>query len=297
MKKVVFWSFLILISLQVCKENDVIEAKGSFSALSYNVAGLPNGISSSQPLLYSTLISPHLNDFDIVHLQEDFCYHDSVILYNNHRSRTEDVPCIGDGLNTLTNFHIRVFESVKWNDCTGADCLSAKGFSYSKIVIEEGITIDFYNIHCNAGSSQASIEARRKNMEQFLTYMLAKSEGEAIIVMGDFNHKYTRLGDSTRVMLSLGFNDPWIELVTGGIIPDYSPNNLDNCYPLNTTVECEGVDKVFYRSTAAMKLKVIEYKYGDDPRFFYQGDDTQPLSDHSPLSVVFEYDYVENRTF
>ena len=36
---------------------NLFELKGSFSALAYNVAGLPNGISSSEPVLYSSLIT------------------------------------------------------------------------------------------------------------------------------------------------------------------------------------------------------------------------------------------------
>jgi hypothetical protein len=46
-----------------------------------------------------------------------------------------------------------------------------------------------------------------------------------------------------------------------------------------------------------MQLSVVAYKYGDDNRFYYQGDDTQPLSDHSPLALVFEFNYKENRSF
>jgi len=37
-----------------------------------------------------------------------------------------------------------------------------------------------------------------------------------------------------------------------------------------------------------MQLSVIAYKYSDDNRFYYQGNTTQPLSDDSPLTVVFE---------
>jgi hypothetical protein len=297
MQKIIYASWISIILLSACKEKEDIELSGSFSALTYNVAGLPDGISSSHPLLYSSLISPHLNAFDIVHLQEDFCYHDSIMLYNNHRQVAAALPCIGDGLTTLTNFAIRKFERVKWTNCTGADCLSLKGFSYTKIALAAGVTIDFYNIHCNAGSSQESIDARRKNIAQFLRYMLEKSTGEPIIVMGDFNHKYTRVGDSTRVMLDLGFSDPWLDLITQGVVPTMGNAPLQDCYPVNTSSTCEGVDKVFYRGTSDMQLSVVAYKYGDDNRFYYQGDDTQPLSDHSPLALVFEFNYKENRSF
>lgn len=297
MNKLLYFGLLGLILFNACKAKEVLEAKGSFSALSYNVAGLPNGISSSEPLLYSSLISPGLNDFDLVHLQEDFCYHDSIMLYNNHPVISEPLPCIGDGLATLSNFPIRSYDRVKWTDCTGADCLSLKGFTYAKIAIAAGVTIDFYNLHCNAGSDPESITARRNNLTQFLEYLLVKSEGEPVIIMGDFNVRYTRQGDSIRTLLDLGFSDPYIDLVQLGNIPALGAQALQDCYPLNTSSTCEGVDKIFYRGTDDMKLSASAYKYGDDNRFFYQNDDTQPLSDHSPLSVVFEYDYKENRSF
>ena len=43
-----------------------------FTTLSYNVAGLPQGISGSNPERYLPLISPLLNEYDVVLTQEDF---------------------------------------------------------------------------------------------------------------------------------------------------------------------------------------------------------------------------------
>ncbi|MEQ9318019.1 MAG: hypothetical protein RIF41_02630, partial [Polyangiaceae bacterium] len=48
---------------------------GTFSALSYNVAGLPQGLSGSEPEEYIPLISPLLTGYDLVLVQEDFVYH------------------------------------------------------------------------------------------------------------------------------------------------------------------------------------------------------------------------------
>jgi hypothetical protein len=45
---------------------------GEFAVLAYNVAGLPQGISSSNPKRNLPLISPLLNAYDIVFTQEDF---------------------------------------------------------------------------------------------------------------------------------------------------------------------------------------------------------------------------------
>lgn len=293
-RKYGLFAFVIFFVLSSCKQKEVDQLSGTINALCYNVAGLPAGISSSLPRRNMVLISPLLNEFDIVHVQEDFCYHDSLLLFNTHSTVTEPLPCIGDGLNTFTNYSIEAFERYKWDDCTAADCLSKKGFSYSKIALAKGVTIDFYNIHCNAGGSQESIDARRKNLAQFLNFMNKRSANEPIVIMGDFNHKYTRLGDSTRVLLELGFSDPWIDLVTNGQVPDYSQIDLDNCFPINTSIDCEGVDKVFYRGNSEMKINALSYQYGDDDRYYYQGNPNEALSDHSPLFVRLQFEFNRN---
>ena len=45
---------------------------GSFNVLTYNVAGLPEGLSSGHPETNTPLISPRLGAYDIVNVQEDF---------------------------------------------------------------------------------------------------------------------------------------------------------------------------------------------------------------------------------
>lgn len=284
-------AILLLSFFSACQDQEKLEASGTFSALCYNVAGLPQGISSSNPRRNMSLISPLLNDYDVVHVQEDFCFHDSLLLYNNHPYRTPDVPCIGDGLNTFSNFPIYSFTRVEWNDCAGFDCLSQKGFSYSKIEVSKGVTIDFYNVHCTAESTPESMAARRSNLFQLLDFIDRYSQNQAVIIMGDFNHKYTRYGDSTRVLLEKGFVDPWLTLIRENLVPAYG-SSLDNCFPVNTSPDCEDVDKVFYRSSAEMKIEALSYQYGDDMRFNFQGDVNQPLSDHSPLFVTFSYEFI-----
>lgn len=289
-QKLVFIIFLLL-SISSCKDDKIDKASGVLHLLCYNVAGLPQGISSSDPEKYMSLISPSLNDFDIVHVQEDFCYHDSLILYLDLPYQTEPTPCIGSGLNSFSKYPIKDFERVVWTDCTLADCFSLKGFSYSKIEVAKEIHIDFYNVHCNAGGSEESKAARRKNLEQLINYMQVKSPNSAIVIMGDFNNKYIREGDSIRAFLDLGFTDAWVELIRQGDVPVMNNISLDDCYPTSTSISCEGVDKLLYRSNNEMKLHAISFQYGDDERFFFEGNDTLPLSDHEPLMVQMSFEF------
>jgi hypothetical protein len=60
----------------------------SFSLLTYNVAGLPEGISASHPAKNTPLIGPLLNDYEIVEVQEDFAYHAQLIASSTHPYQT-----------------------------------------------------------------------------------------------------------------------------------------------------------------------------------------------------------------
>lgn len=285
----VFFTIAFLVS---CTDKDVA-ITGELNLLCYNVAGLPQGISSSNPEVNTSLISPLLNDFDVVHAQEDFCYHDLLILHNNHPYVTEALGCPpnGDGLTMFSRFPITNFMRFAWDDCYLADCLTPKGFSYSKIWINENHAIDFYNLHCNAGSNEEDFIARRSNIRQLINHISQKSVVNATIIMGDFNSRYTREGDTIRALLDLGFSDLWVDLIRDGDIPDYSPDKLNNCEPMMTTsVNCEAVDKVFIKSGGGIELTANFFQMGDDINFFYNGIDSLPLSDHEPIFVRIGYE-------
>ena len=53
-------------------EDEVAAESGEFSLLAYNVAGLPEELSGSSPLVNMPQIGPLLNEFDVVLLQESW---------------------------------------------------------------------------------------------------------------------------------------------------------------------------------------------------------------------------------
>ena len=65
---------IVPVSASVDAENN-----NTFSVLSLNVAGLPAILSSSDPAENTVQMSPLLNNYDIVSVQEDFAYHDDLI--------------------------------------------------------------------------------------------------------------------------------------------------------------------------------------------------------------------------
>src|SRR5437762_2688439 len=82
---------------------DTDTGSGTFSALSYNVAGLPEGISSAPTPRASstTAIGQRIGQYDLVHVQEDFTYHANLYAADSHpfRTPTSGGAGIGSGLN------------------------------------------------------------------------------------------------------------------------------------------------------------------------------------------------------
>ncbi|WP_217236781.1 jacalin-like lectin [Streptomyces sp. AC555_RSS877] len=261
---------------------------GSFNVLTYNVAGLPEGLSSGKPATNTPLISPRLASYDIVNVQEDFNYHAALYAGDNHPYRTATsggVP-FGDGLNTLSDHPFEDFERVKWNNCTGTNCLTPKGFTLARVRLAEGVFVDLYNVHTNADATDDALAARRANIEQLSDFIQANSAGNAVIVMGDTNTRYTRTGDNIRTLVTEnGLTDPWVKLVKGGAAPAQGADALV-CPTTAPTDDCEVVDKVLYRGSELLTLDAT--RYHNEWASFLDSAGAN-LSDHFPHTVDFSY--------
>lgn len=291
-KSVAYFIILSIIgAISSCSNDDSASKKseGTFTVLSYNIAGLPEPLSSSSPAKNTIFISEKMDNYDIVHAQEDFNYNDIFYSKANHPYRTEHlggVP-VGDGLSTLSKFPIYNFKRQRWAACNGTDCLTPKGFSYSQIKLDANTVVDFYNIHCNAGSSDPDLYARRKNILQIIAYIEKNSKGRPVILMGDTNTRYTRTGDNVRELLALGFKDVWIELRRGGEYPVQDGNALQDCEGKDPdNPGCEVVDKIFYRSGDGVTLTPIEFEVLRDE---FLDADGNWLSDHMPHYAKFSF--------
>ncbi|MEH0417495.1 jacalin-like lectin [Streptomyces sp. B21-083] len=261
---------------------------GTFNVLTYNVAGLPDILSSGNPEVNTPLISPRLGAYDIVNVQEDFNYHAALYANDNHpyRTATSGGAAFGDGLNTLSDYAFQDFERVKWNKCTGTNCLTPKGFSLARVRIAEGVYVDLYNVHTNADDTDEAHAARRDNVSQLSAFIQANSAGNAVIVMGDTNTRYTRAGDNIRTLASEnGLTDAWVQLVEGGTPPVQGADPLV-CPTTAPTNNCEVVDKVFYRGSKLVNLSAT--RYNNEWASFLDSAGGN-LSDHFPHTVDFSW--------
>ncbi|WP_428660860.1 endonuclease/exonuclease/phosphatase family protein [Runella sp.] len=262
---------------------------GGFSVITYNIAGLPQLISSAVTERAGSIaeIGRKLNQYDITHIQEDFNYNQHLYNQGNQhpfRTRSKGGVPFGDGLSTLSKFPVTDIRRIKWNDCTGADCLTPKGFSYSRVEIAKEVFIDFYNVHANANNSRRAAAARCKNIQQLSTYIKKYSVGNAVFVMGDLNGHYSYSYDNINLLLEENnLSDTWLILKGNIQLPiPLSESPSDDI--LNIEENHETIDKILFRSGNRIRLLPSMYKLEKE---FFKNKAGLPLSDHHPVSAEF----------
>jgi len=289
-------------------DSSLPSTSGEIIALSYNVAGLPESLSGSNPSYNMPFISPLLNDYDLVLVQEDWLapdpnpfegvfdvYHDVLAANALHPYQSEPAPqplqmderrpsaILSDGLNRFSNFPFGELTRVAWTDCFGgvdtndggsSDCLAIKGFSVATHVISDSVEVDIYNLHGEAGRTDRDQELSEADFEQLATFIGDKSSGRAIILGGDTN-LYT--GDDIRDTNDESDALIWEDFkeVTGLI---------DVC---DVIAPCESsIDKFAFRSNETVTLEPISHVFERDT---FVDDGGEPLSDHDPLAVGFRW--------
>ncbi|KAI0137519.1 endonuclease/Exonuclease/phosphatase [Xylariales sp. AK1849] len=267
---------------------------GDFNILSMNVAGLPaifndNEVPGDKATNAGTIGERFAEyGYDIINVQEDFNYHAYIYATDTHAYRTATsggVP-VGSGLNTLANFDWVDLTRVKWDTCSdasGADCLTPKGFTFMRVQIDDGVFVDSYNLHADAGTEDEDETARDANLAQVADYIDTWSIGNAVLVFGDTNSRYTRTADDIGIFASQnGLTDAWLELIRNGVVPT-EETLCDN--PSNNTY-CETVDKLFYRGSSVVNLEATYFNY-ESSKFLQSNGSI--LSDHNPITVNFTW--------
>ncbi|KAJ4293993.1 hypothetical protein N0V90_007682 [Kalmusia sp. IMI 367209] len=270
---------------------------GTFDVLTFNVAGLPAFLNGNDVPGDKTENTARIGqlfakyDTDVIHVQEDFNYHATLYANDDHPYRTATsggVP-FGDGLNTLSNLDWIDFERTKWDECSDAsssDCLTPKGFTFMRAKISDGVWIDFYNLHADAGTEAADNTARAANLRQVSEHIKTYSAGNSVLVFGDTNSRYTRSDDIPRIFISdNGMTDAWVQLAKGGTAPAAGSDAL-LCENPSSTTSCEIVDKVWYRGSPSLALTATRFQYAGSQYLQANGS---VLSDHDPVLVDFKW--------
>jgi hypothetical protein len=279
---------------------------GDLLALSYNVAGLPQEVSQVNPEEHIPLISPLLEDYDIVLTQEDFDwwqpslnnldfvnYHRRLRSEVTHSHQSEQHPGpeavgldvatqrpnlqVGDGLGLLSRFPFDEFRRVPWNTCGegAADCLAMKGFAMARIEVAPGIVVDVYNLHADAGSQEDDKAARIDGYAQLARYIEENSAGHAIILGGDTNLHTDPDSDrpDRREEAAL-----WQEFLTRTGLTDVCD-----------ALDCEDstrIDKFAFRDGNGVVLEPLSWTFEVEKFVDAEG---KALSDHDALAVRWRW--------
>jgi endonuclease/exonuclease/phosphatase family metal-dependent hydrolase len=282
-----------------CMYAALAATSGNFTVLTYNIAGLPEPLSSGHPSVNTPLISPRLGQFNVVNVQEDFNYHSALYADDKHvyRTKTSGPAVFGSGLNTLSDFPFTEEQRVTWDDCyiNDADCLTPKGFHWLRVRVDEGVWFDLYNLHADAGSDSGDQKARKSNYKQVADYANVHSAGMPIIIMGDTNSRYTGDPDGNTIrtlVSSLGLVDSWVKNVRGGTPPDVGAPSVACPFPFpNGTSQldmnaCENLDKIFVRGSPALTL--IPNAHVNEHTKFVDSNGAL-LSDHYPIASTISW--------
>lgn len=291
-------------------------ASGEVSVLSYNVAGLPVEISKERPDVNIPKISPLLNDYDIVMTQEDFDwwkpdglasstdfvnYHERLRADADHEFRTEPHPGneavgidieadrpnmeLGDGLGVLSRYPLSDTDRVPWTECFGefdsgaSDCLAMKGFLMTRVELAEGVVVDLYDLHGEAGGGEEDQALQGEDFEQLADYINENSQGNAVILGGDTNLHTDLPGEDAHEDSGDGEDlEIWDRFLD-------ETGLTDAC----AATDCDDpgrIDKIAFRSDGGIELEALSHAFQTDVFVDEEGED---LSDHQALEVVFSW--------
>lgn len=285
------------------------------TVLTYNIADLPAPLSSAiyPRALYTVDISQRLNRsytvggrtfaIDLVGVQEDFAHHPLLIgntLFPD-ASPADPPPWLwpigvpfSSGVNTLSAFKLSDFTRQAWYQCALDNCLTPKGMTYTQIQLPGGEKIDVYNGHMDTTALTVD------NIAQLSNFIQRQSQGNAVIVTGDFNAKYSTGGAVRQALLDFaadnGLTDAWVQQEYGGV----APTNAPSCLSANA---CEQLDKIFYRSAPAVdpndpmsspvSLNLVANGYQNMGDYF-ENAAGQQISDHRPQLATLQYSTIRH---
>jgi len=267
-----------------------------FTVATYNVRARPLLDDAGTKF---TAIAPILDRFDIVALQE--CFTDHRLLWERTTfpvrvydgSRTTWYRLVSSGLSVMARFRARTVEVEKFRDPEGLrylfrakkDGLASKGILFARFEMGEGRFLDFYNVHMEAGSDEASNEARRLQTRQLISYVRSTSPPEnAVLLVGDFNMRAKVQRGVRHKACSVDLRGldrhELLDAITRQL-------NLANSGNLAGPAPTEQIDHIFYRPGSNLRLRPVAWRVD---KALFQSKAGVPWSDHDPVIATFVAD-------
>jgi hypothetical protein len=290
-------------------------AGGTFSVLTYNVAGLPQEVSTETPSVNIPLISPLLEPYNVVLTQEDFDwwtpgglveanqldfieYHERLRAAVTHEFATPQHPGpesagidpadrptmeIGDGIGILSRLPLDGFEVQAWADCFGSLDTSDGGAAdcasikgFRVATMDvDGRPVDVYSLHAEAGGTAQDQALQADDFAQLAAFIAEHSEGRAVIVGGDTNLHTDTVHPDGGDGADIEIWDAFLADV--GLV--------DACVETDCG-DTGRIDKVAYRSSDEVALAATAWEIPDG----FVDEAGEDLSDHDPVAVTFAWE-------
>jgi len=248
--------------------------RGRLHLATYNVAGLPEGLSLVHPVATLPRVGKLLNAYDLTLVQEDFAYPE--LLRQNLHLPYRSLPYVrgqalhfGDGLSQFAKLPFGETTRIPWQACHGVvdsyfDCLTPKGLALIRVEVSPGVSIDVYAVPLDAGAAAGDRAAGAEQLVQLMAAVRQLSAGHAVVVGGDFN-----LTEAERPSLYALGN---------------SVGLVDVCAKLHCP-EPWRLDRVLTRSSDALALQPRSWRTDGS----FRDAKGQPLSDHLLVAVDIDW--------
>jgi endonuclease/exonuclease/phosphatase family metal-dependent hydrolase len=265
---------LCSITGQLRAQGELRARRGRLQLATYNVAGLPEGLSRVNPVATLPRIGKLLNGYELALVQEDFAY--PALLRKHLRLPYRSAPFargealhFGDGLSQFGKLPFGETTRIAWRTCHGVidsyfDCLTPKGLALIRVEVSPGILIDVYDVHLDAGGAAGDRAARAEQLVQLVDAVRELSAEHAVVIGGDFN-----LTEAERP--SLYALDAAVGLV-------------DVCAQLRCP-EPWRLDRVLTRSSRTLSLRPRSWRTDRS----FRDARGRPLSDHLLVAVDLEW--------
>lgn len=262
-----------------CAAEESLPATGSLRMLSYNVHGLPSGITGDDTPARIAQIAPLIPDYDLLGLQEVWNAEVQTVLTAQCEHPTQEYfderldadRAYGAGLNLLGPAPTRLVHEQHYTQCYGlldgaSDCFASKGFQLVRFELGAG-SLDVYNSHFEAGSGEEDNAARASNVAELLDAMGELSGTRAILFMGDTN---------------LAGDDPADQPILDALFAA----GLEDACDIVGCPEPGRIDRFLLRDGDGMRLTPHDWRVAEG--FVDAGG--VPLSDHDPIELSIDWE-------
>lgn len=260
-----------------------------FSVMTYNIQTRPWLDDAREKL---PLISPLLNGFDVVAIQECFQRHDLLWAGANYPNKayfgaySRPWKLANSGLSMMAGLPVKEVVAEHYED-TGElqNRVASKGIQLMRVVVN-GLPVDVYNTHMEAGDRPEAQEARSGQARQVVRFVNAQSPPDhSVIITGDFNMAPVRPGkvwdasarghySSEADMTSRAAS---FEIMREGLALSDADDVL--CGPVK-----EDIERFLYRPGAGHVLEPVEVTCDSTT---YRRSDGSQLSDGCPKIARF----------